>query len=668
MKYNLPSFYKDYANDLEAFKILLQAYEEVFSIISDYIDQTSDDLIINKMGTYKSIPFQRIDVTDATYDISELLYKDSTNLYLQTIEYETSNLSISDKINIWNNKLTIKQKMDILDLHEKYVSFISLKDIADTNKNKTPEIIDFELYDDKGNRMIKNLDYSFKNNVLYLFRKLSTKDEYGKRIIILKNIFLDYNTPENTLGLSLKIPYDKNFTKNEYRDLMEAFLYGALGGPTVRNFNNSFKTLLYKSGFTVHDQKTNDAIKKTFWYPEHGRSRLGPFDFIVSMPVESYYDTDRYKIIKKYISMIAPAYTNYVVSPEIEYKDILDIRSSKREKISHYTSSTFKDKLLKLYKNPDYQKKIIKLLINSEPIYDLKHYITDKSPAFYEIISGLDKNSKFFGSRMLFDIYKISKEYIRNKPTKYIVDNNIKKISVLKRFAILSLFEIKGHFIRFDSGNINDDGAFCDIIRTMNSDSNKEMVFAAIKEIAYKYESIRRILQNKKIDKLTTGDAQKRILNLLITAESIYDLEHYTYDMNAMQLHGDSMFKTDKPPAFYEVLKTLDVQAKFKISKSIIDSYKEVINKQEKTKQELKLVLNNQGRFDKMNLKDNQKLIQNTTTKEITQNGGSILRYDTQDLIYDDVLYVQSDLSIPKQDNVSMYYIDSMTIKLIPKL
>jgi hypothetical protein len=341
MDYNLPNFYQEYSVDPEAFRTLLQSFEEVFGMLNDYVGQIGDDFIINKSGTYKKIPYQRFDAADATYELDDLLLSD-----IITMQFGLQGLSLTDRINKWKNEFTVKQKMDALDIHGANIMLMSLKDVTGNNNDIPPTIIDFELYDEKNQRMIKNLDYGFRNNILYLFRRLSQRDSTGRRIIIMKDIFLDYNNPEKTLGSYIGIPYDETYTKNEYRDIMESFLYASLGGPTIKNLNESFGTISYEEGFTVYDHKTKDIIKKSFWERRDDGKQLGIYDFLISMPLEAYYNQDKYGIIKKYLDIMKPSYTNYVLSPELTISEKIDMRLDGHETVKNYINAgTIKDKI-----------------------------------------------------------------------------------------------------------------------------------------------------------------------------------------------------------------------------------------------------------------------------------------------------------------------------------
>ena len=676
MDYDISNFYKEYSDNPDSFRELLKSFEEVFQMLYDYTDQGADNFLIDKSSTYKKIPFQRLDVTEATYNISDLVLSDSVAMQLGMY-----GLLLDKRIDMWNNEITMKQKMDALDIFGTTVMLLSFKDIESSVPDAPPVIMDFELFDDDNNQMIRNLDYAFRNNVLYLFRDLGDKNIIPRRNIILKNIYLDYNMSEKLLGKNTGIAYDANFTKNEYRDIMQSFLYSSLGGPTVSNINSSFESISYKQGFTVYDSKTTDPIKKAFWaWRVDGRS-LTPFDFLVSMPIESYYNESKFNMIKNYLKIMKPAYTDFIISPELIIKEILNMKAREKEAWKTLSALRAIDKIKKI----DTNKRLMRLRIIGEPIYEVLkadgvninsfydgvfHY--DSGTMLSDIISKLDTVQRLASKQMINEQYRVKFEKNVSLVSATLKET-INRIDSNKRLLKLSISgESIYEALKYDNANLNstynqslytlvDNGFNYDVASTF-SELIKRLDFmksVALKQTINEHYAIKSekktILTSTSLkDAIQKTDISRRLMNLSIKNDTIdhkinYD-DVFNFDENGIIYEG--------PQALSDIISRLDTVQKILSTKNLRDN---ITIKAQNPSYALKHnVLNIGGQFDKIKVnKETLKNLQRTTNSDTMNNNGTMVYFDENNT-YD--TYLGSCASMQPGG-----YSDKVSILIIPK-
>ena len=206
---DLNNFYKEFSYGSDKFETQMQIYTELFDLLYDMIDQTADNLVIPNIGIYSYMPIQLIQVGDAIYDVGEILIDAKI-----VSGYNLSGLTLGERIAYWNDTMPINDKVAILDTKKKYIYFSTTRD-GNLDQRNYP-VIDFNLQTIKGRNLIKNVDYAFHDNKVYLLRNISEyyKDD-GK--LIATNIAIDYNAVENLIGKKVYTPYKEVLTKNEYQ-------------------------------------------------------------------------------------------------------------------------------------------------------------------------------------------------------------------------------------------------------------------------------------------------------------------------------------------------------------------------------------------------------------------------------------------------------------------
>lgn len=311
---NLSNFYEEFSCGSEKFKFLMGAYQEIFNMLYGMADQTLDNLVVPDIGTYRYIPIQSVKHGDSIYDLKEILIDKSI-----VDAYGMSSMSLTGRINYWTNEMSIDDKISILDVKKKYI-FLATERIGDPDK-RIHNVIDFKLKTDKGVMLIKNVDYVCRDNKIYILKKPSEGYREADKLI-LTDIAIDYEIPERTIGKSALTPYKDFVTKNEYRDIVQILLYVGLGGPTLRNLNETLNTLTGSGRFKVIDKPSAEGHYKTFWDSKvRGGRALSGFDFLIMSPPDVVNDTGVLKMVTDYLNIIKLSYTDFYISPYIEMSE-----------------------------------------------------------------------------------------------------------------------------------------------------------------------------------------------------------------------------------------------------------------------------------------------------------------------------------------------------------
>lgn len=333
-------FYKDNAPNYDEFKVLDSLFEGLTGVFDDIMSQAIDNSKISTMRAFSRIPIQIINVVDACYSLPTLL----TNKEVLNTTGISPELSVQDRINAWNS-LEPKIKATALEQMGLVLMLVNPNILRGENAyTDTFKVIDFEMYDfNTGDRLIYGLDYYYEYNKIYFLRFGSHTNKYNNKKVILKNITIDNNTPEKILGESLGIYANSNFSPTEYRDVVTSFASAALAGPVISTMNQSFNPDTHLNlairtyglndyenslkGIKIIDYKSADDLKKKFWDTHvEGIDKLNPFDFLVTIPSDYLYKTEKMEYVQEFIKKIKPAHSNFVLNPEYFIKDILALR------------------------------------------------------------------------------------------------------------------------------------------------------------------------------------------------------------------------------------------------------------------------------------------------------------------------------------------------------
>lgn len=322
----MSNFFDEYLYRKEELNILSKAYEGAFGMIKDTVDEVSRNANISKLLTYRRIKFQTIDASEATYTLSSLLNNNS----VMTAMGIDPNMSLNEKIKLWET-LNISDKMSVLDTAGYSILLTSFQKIesAEDHSSVKFNVVDFEITDINNVPLIRNIDYMFSDNKLFILKEFSVSEAYKKKQLILKNIVIDTNATEDILGVPLNIPYSNEFTKTDYNETLRSFIQAAAGGPTLNKLEVALSKYKVLEGVKVYDKYNAPDDKRAFWGAQGFLGDLTAFDFLVSLPISFLYNAEKLEYITNFFSQIKPAYTNFTFAPQLLIVDKLILKYKK---------------------------------------------------------------------------------------------------------------------------------------------------------------------------------------------------------------------------------------------------------------------------------------------------------------------------------------------------
>lgn len=335
----MSNFFDEFLYNKEQFALLTNAYRGVFELLNENIREIDRRTSISKLLTYKRIGFQRINITDAIYSISNLLNNGTVILNLGL----DISASYSQKLSKWNS-LSLMKKVELLDVagySALLVGYIG----SDSDNNPISSkfnIVDFELTDTNNNAYVRNVDYVFQDNKIFLLREFSSDELYRSKFLIMRDIVIDTSTTEDVLGSTLQIPYTEEFTKMEYNETLRSFVEAAAGGPTLNNLNQSLSRYKTLEGVKVYDRYSAPESKQSFWGHDGYVGNLTTFDFLVALPLKFAYNSERLQCITNFFGKIKPAYTNFAFAPLMDVSDSLLLKYQ-RDEVTMSTSFGMND-------------------------------------------------------------------------------------------------------------------------------------------------------------------------------------------------------------------------------------------------------------------------------------------------------------------------------------
>lgn len=309
------NFFDEYMYDKNQKKIFEKITKDAIDIINEKIDDAKDNLLLYKKTVYKRIKYQKIDISSSRYSVESLVDMSDVIILM-----DSSELSHTEKIQKWNQYST-EEKVSILDKIGFYTFLSNNVIVIPAPISKTFKIIDFNVLDMKNTPLLRNVDYYYIDNKLYLLKEFNSNTLAYNNFIILTDIVYDDNSSENGLGVTLQIPYADTFTKIEYFEMMKNFTKCMALGPTLSNISSQFSELETLKNISVYDKYNAPPSMKDFWNYNGTVGKLNDFDFMVLMPIEYINDDNKMATILDFFKLAKPAYTNYIMSPTLFIKD-----------------------------------------------------------------------------------------------------------------------------------------------------------------------------------------------------------------------------------------------------------------------------------------------------------------------------------------------------------
>lgn len=421
------NFFENYLSDPNQIKVLNKMYEGVFKLLQHNIDEVDSMINLSKVPTYRKIPFQMIQTTDAYYTLHELLNKDIVS---STLGFEIDE-SFESKKSKWN-LLSANEKAAIADSAGYSILLTGMSFIKRSEhlNNIKFNIIKFDLYDKENRLLIRNVDYVFRENKIILIKELDEKNFIRDNSLILRDVIIDCNVSEDLIGTKMKINYSSDLTKNYYNTAMKAFTKASSGGPTVNSLSKSLSSHNIMKGISIYDKWNAPKTKKRFWntYAENG---LTEFDFMVSLPLSFIYNTDKLNVIEQFFKNIKPAYTNFIFSPSLEVgDDVKDTLDLKKDNPKVDLSTGFDEKLTLYERGKDLYKQA-----DGEEYFDKEILVTEGIDLVNKVTTPLD------GLSVKGEAFDYSAYGYINEPITY-TSREVKKIAFITN-EIMDVIDIE---------------------------------------------------------------------------------------------------------------------------------------------------------------------------------------------------------------------------------
>lgn len=298
----LTNFYEDYTFNPSDFDEVYGMLSATAEKINEYLVQLNDLRISGELEDFRIMPVQYINITPALYD--------------------TGAIFDSEELRIWNNPDTsLSIKTNMLYSKGKYIRLVANRGFAN-DESEDHKIIDFKLYDPLGKRMVHNVDYVYKNNILYILDYFDWDTRNGV-FFKMTDVAIDLNTVNDMLGENLKLSYDQEkISKAEFNKIVRKLTLSAIKGSVVSAMTDSIAELDDSNSGAVRvvDKATTDQNLAGMWRDiftdkdneagaEIRSGTLSPFDFLIYYPI--YFSEYKVKLLKEYLDKVRHAYTNY---------------------------------------------------------------------------------------------------------------------------------------------------------------------------------------------------------------------------------------------------------------------------------------------------------------------------------------------------------------------
>ena len=309
----LANFYDDNAYNINDFKLFLKTDDEVWQELIDYSDQLNRNQVLGKIETYRIFPINIIPCAPAVYDVGVVMSVPEVATYL-----ELTHLTVEERVPYWDTyAINDERKIKALDLAGFYIEFLSVT-VYPYNGYPEPlrfNVVGMDLYlgEDK---LQLGVDYEIRNNRLYLLSSKAATTLNSGRSFVAYDIAVDYNTVSRYYGDNFKLPQYPDMSKDVYNDILQKIVKSALGGPTIKSIRSGLSAIV--DGADVYDLISATDEHKVMWKTKD----LTPFDFVIEIPAEKATSTTMADVIKRYIDVVKPAQSTYVILLKSSYEEV----------------------------------------------------------------------------------------------------------------------------------------------------------------------------------------------------------------------------------------------------------------------------------------------------------------------------------------------------------
>lgn len=288
--YSLSSFYRDFLPVDNQLLKLYDIYAKTINYAWDVFGEANDSRFISSTRTLSTIPYFKVDINDAVYDLT-------TARMLTRMNFE--------------------EQIAYLDKEKKYSSFVFTKQDAAGD----PSVYGMRLFVDFTDTEPLKLyqDYFLRSNKLYLLPGYIQRKR--KAVHYLHAFDVKYNdfTLEKNFGTRFNLEAGPLLPRYEYRDVLEAHMRAFRGDMTIRSLKESIKLATKWESFELEDMKSPTISKQKLKLYEDWI--ISPNKFLVSLPEILISGKIKINIIRALMSEVKEADKDYMIFFDIDRID-----------------------------------------------------------------------------------------------------------------------------------------------------------------------------------------------------------------------------------------------------------------------------------------------------------------------------------------------------------
>ncbi|MGG4438305.1 hypothetical protein AAXE64_27520 [Priestia megaterium] len=284
--YSLPSFYQDFLPVDNNLLKLVQVYAKTINYVWELMNEAEDSSHITTTRTLSTIPYFKINIDDAMYDLT-------TARVLSRMSFE--------------------EQIQYMDKEQKYASLVfNYKDNA-----PEPMVYAMRLFVNFSDKQPLRLyeDYFLRSNRLYLLPNYVQKRKQSVHYLHAFDIKYNEYTLEKNFGTRFSIQAGPLLPRFEYRDVLEAFMRVFQGDMTIKSIREGIQLATKWEQFKLEDYKSPTISgRKKQLYKEWV---ISPFKFIVSLPEELIPDKIKVNIVRTLLNEVKESQTDFMIFYDI---------------------------------------------------------------------------------------------------------------------------------------------------------------------------------------------------------------------------------------------------------------------------------------------------------------------------------------------------------------
>lgn len=307
--YDMSSFYRDFLPLDNKLMKLFKIYAKTIDYVWEVYKEASDSRFISTVRTLSTIPYFKLNIDDAAYDLN-------TARLLARMNFE--------------------EQIAYLDKEQKYapISYV-LKDASGE-----PVVYSMRLFVDYSDTEPLKLyeDYFIRSNRLYLLPNYIQKKRKAVHFLHAFDIKLQDNTLEKNFGTRFSLQAGPLLPRYEYRDVIEAYIRAFQGKMTIKSLKESIALATKWEKFSLEDKFSPTISERKLKLYEDWI--ISPNKFIVSLPEELIPDKIKINIIRSLMDEIKDSSSDYMVFFDIDRLDPYIFPSKDYPKIYYNRAET----------------------------------------------------------------------------------------------------------------------------------------------------------------------------------------------------------------------------------------------------------------------------------------------------------------------------------------